>query len=113
MRVAGWVALRLLLICLSIDFSNPLLPGVVRMDPNESVAAVRAERARVDNPAPRLPAVTAPYQIALDPVSREPRRPALARPVARKRWAPPRSPHPARPDSSDPADQSLLLIVLS
>jgi hypothetical protein len=37
-----------LLACLSIDFSNPLLPGVVRFDDSESVYAVRADRPRTD-----------------------------------------------------------------
>jgi hypothetical protein len=37
-----------LLACLTIDFSNPLLPGVVRFDDSESVYAVRAERPRTE-----------------------------------------------------------------
>jgi hypothetical protein len=43
-----WVLTLTLLTCLSIDFSNPLLPGVVRFDDSESVYAVRAERSRTD-----------------------------------------------------------------
>jgi hypothetical protein len=43
-----WVLTLTLLACLSIDFSNPLLPGVVRFDDRESVYAVRAERPRTD-----------------------------------------------------------------
>jgi hypothetical protein len=43
-----WAAALALLACLSIDFSNPLLPGVVRFDDSESVYAVRAERPRTD-----------------------------------------------------------------
>jgi hypothetical protein len=37
-----------LLTCLSIDFSNPLLPGVVRFGEGESIHALRAERSRTD-----------------------------------------------------------------
>jgi hypothetical protein len=29
-----------LLLCVCVDFSNPLLPGSVRLDPSESIAAV-------------------------------------------------------------------------
>ena len=49
-----WTLALTLLTCLSIDFSNPLLPGVVRFDDSESVYAVRAERPRTDerNAAP-------------------------------------------------------------
>jgi hypothetical protein len=43
-----WVLTLTLLTCLSIDFSNPLLPGVVRFDDSKSVYAVRAERPRID-----------------------------------------------------------------
>jgi hypothetical protein len=46
-----WVLALTLLTCLSIDFSNPLLPGVVRFDDRESVYAVRAERPRTDERA--------------------------------------------------------------
>jgi hypothetical protein len=54
-----WLTLALLT-CLSIDFSNPLLPGVVRFDDSESVYAVRAERPRTDErsaPAELFPAL--------------------------------------------------------
>ena len=43
-----WALTLTLLTCLSIDFSNPLLPGVVRFDDSEAVYAVRAERPRTD-----------------------------------------------------------------
>jgi hypothetical protein len=43
-----WALTLVLLTCLSIDFSNPLLPGAVRFDDGESVYAVRAERPRTD-----------------------------------------------------------------
>ncbi len=43
-----WALALTLLACLSIDCSNPLLPGVVRFDDRESVYAVRAERPRTD-----------------------------------------------------------------
>jgi len=39
-RVA-WI----LLLCVAIDFSDPLLPGAVRLDPSESIAGVPTETA--------------------------------------------------------------------
>jgi hypothetical protein len=56
-----WLTLALLA-CLSVDFSNPLLPGVVRFDDSEPVYAVRAERPRTDErgaPAELFPALRA------------------------------------------------------
>jgi hypothetical protein len=55
-----WVLTLTLLTCLSIDFSNPLLPGVVRFDDSESVYAVRAERARTDEHAVTRSVLPAP-----------------------------------------------------
>jgi hypothetical protein len=70
-----WALTLALLTCLGIDFSNPLLPGVVRFGEEESTRALMAERSRTDErPAralPRLPepvrsdlAVTAPRPAA-------------------------------------------------
>ena len=51
-----WALTLALLTCLGIDFSNPLLPGVVRFGEEESVHALRAERARIDErPTRTLP----------------------------------------------------------
>jgi hypothetical protein len=51
MRRLGWV----ILLCVSVDFSNPLLPGSVRFDPSESVEAVHAGTAALSHaPGPRL-----------------------------------------------------------
>jgi hypothetical protein len=48
-----WAFTLALLTCLGIDFSNPLLPGVVRFGEEESVHALRAERSRTgERPAP-------------------------------------------------------------
>jgi hypothetical protein len=52
----GALALALLT-CLTVDVSNPLLPGVVRLDDGESIYWLRAERPRVDD---RAPAAAAP-----------------------------------------------------
>jgi hypothetical protein len=38
MRQLGWV----LLLCVWVDFSNPMLPGAVRFDPSESIEAVHS-----------------------------------------------------------------------
>jgi hypothetical protein len=43
-----WTLTLALLACLCIDFSNPLLPGVVRFGEEDSVHALRAERSRTD-----------------------------------------------------------------
>jgi hypothetical protein len=51
MRRLGWV----ILLCVSVDFSNPLLPGTVRFDPSESVEAVHGGTAAPSSaPSPRL-----------------------------------------------------------
>jgi hypothetical protein len=51
-----WAFTLALLTCLGIDFSNPLLPGVVRFGEEESVHALRAERSRIDErPTRTLP----------------------------------------------------------
>ena len=63
-----WALTLALLTCLGIDFSNPLLPGVVRFGEEESVDALRAERSRTDErptralhrpPEPRHPRIDA------------------------------------------------------
>ena len=71
-----WAFTLALLTCLGIDFSNPLLPGVVRFGEEESVHALRAERSRTDERPDRavLPStepgrrtdvvMTAPHPIA-------------------------------------------------
>jgi hypothetical protein len=54
--VLVWALTLALLTCLGIDFSNPLLPGVVRFGEEESVHALRAERPRSDErPTRALP----------------------------------------------------------
>ena len=79
-----------LLLCLSIDFTNPLLPGSQQFDPSQSVDGVHVTRARGPAgpallvarplPSPRLreAAVSAPDR----PPARAPiRAPALHRPL--------------------------------
>jgi hypothetical protein len=45
----------ILLLCVSVDFSNPLLPGSVRFDPTESIDAVRnGTVAPISIPSPLL-----------------------------------------------------------
>lgn len=52
----------LLLLYVSLDFSNPLMPGAVSFDPGESTEGVHLQRLRADNllsfvvPAPTPPA---------------------------------------------------------
>jgi hypothetical protein len=64
-----WGLTFALLACLCIDFSNPLLPGVVRFGEDESVHALRAERSRMDErPTRTLPRPPAPARsVDVDP----------------------------------------------
>jgi hypothetical protein len=85
----------LLLLYVSLDFANPLMPGAVTFDPSGSVDGLRAPRVRVAAPA----AVPAPPRLELAdaerPVFRAPR------PVGERRHLGPR----ARPRvSAQPAD---------
>ena len=60
-----WALTLALLTCLGIDFSNPLLPGVVRFGEEESVHALRAERSRTDErPTRTLPRPPEPVLVA-------------------------------------------------
>ena len=43
-----WALTLALLTCLSIDFANPLLPGVVRFEDREGVDALRGGRSRAN-----------------------------------------------------------------
>jgi hypothetical protein len=43
----------LLLLCVALDVSNPLLPGSQRFNPDECIEGVRAERPRVGSPVDR------------------------------------------------------------
>ena len=72
-----WTLTLALLTCLAIDFSNPLLPGVVRFGEEESVHALRAERSRIDErPARALPRPPEPTGVA--DVAVTPPRPVIA-----------------------------------
>jgi len=68
-----WPLALALLTCVSIDFSNPLLPGVVRFDDSESVYALRADRPRLTTQAAALVPVLA---ARADDLTVQPRRPA-------------------------------------
>jgi len=51
MQRLGWV----ILLCVSVDFSNPMLPGSIRFDPSESIEAVPSGTAAPINiPSARL-----------------------------------------------------------
>jgi hypothetical protein len=59
-----WAFTLALLTCLGIDFSNPLLPGVVRFGEEGSMHALRAERRRTDErPAPDVPRPLEPARV--------------------------------------------------
>src|SRR5262245_53003412 len=73
-----WGLAVVLLTCLGIDFSNPLLPGVVRFGEEDSVHALRAERSRTDErPARALPRPPEPARSVV--VASSPARPMTGR----------------------------------
>jgi hypothetical protein len=62
-----WPATLALLTCLCIDFSNPLLPGVVRFGEEDSIHALRAERSRTgERPARTVPDTLEPARFVHD-----------------------------------------------
>jgi hypothetical protein len=102
-----WAFTLVLLTCLGIDFSNPLLPGVVRFGEEESVHALRAERSRTDERpvrdalAPLDPARGADITVtASDPAPRAIERPRPV-PIA---WRPRASLGAGRGGPSAPED---------
>ena len=62
-----WTLTLALLTCLGIDFSHPLLPGVVRFDEAETVHALRAERSRSDERPTRPPEPARAIDVAMTP----------------------------------------------
>jgi hypothetical protein len=105
-----WRWAMLFLVCyLAADFANPLMPGAVNFDANESVDGVRVERGRSE--APALVAIVPPspsgvtVAVALEPreayTARLPRGPR-AHSIAVARSAPARRPaSAARSDSPE------------
>ncbi len=95
----------LFLLCVSVDFANPMLPGSQRFDLDESVEAVHADRFRASG---HVTAMAAPAQaVRFEPT----RAPQLARPgalarVERPRWADP-VPRPRRepPAPASPSEE--------
>ena len=85
-----WPLALALLTCLSVDVSNPLLPGVVRLD-GESVYWLRAERLRVDHGVATAPEA-APLPTSDDAAIVPPSRPVGSSLAAETPW-------PARPRS--------------
>ncbi|MBI1964092.1 MAG: hypothetical protein HYS37_12045 [Candidatus Rokubacteria bacterium] len=71
------LTLRLLLLYVALDFSNPLMPGAVSFDPDDSVEAVRAGRLEPPAAAVAVTPVPAPARVESAP----PTRPALRRPA--------------------------------
>jgi hypothetical protein len=93
----------LLLIYIGLDFSNPLMPGAVNFDADDSVDGVHAERVRADRY--ETVAVPAPTRLVLAPLdsdqaprlSPEPRTRDRELPVVRRDLRRP-------PDPGPPAD---------
>jgi hypothetical protein len=86
--VLGW----LLALCLSVDASNPLLPGFVRLDPSQAIQAPppgspgHGQPVRTAHLAPRVPLVEEPSG----------ERPVMTRLAMRTRWWRPLAPQPGR-----------------
>ena len=96
MKRLGWI----LLLCVAVDFSNPLLPGSVRFDPGESVAAVHPQTST---------ARSVPSAISLQPFDRrDPPRRQEAHQVRRVRGTPVERAWPlgVRPAHHHPDDAS-------
>jgi hypothetical protein len=81
----------LLLVCLALDVSNPLLPGSQRFNPDESIDGVRVERPRIGSPSDRIvsrpddpPAPRERSQVARATAPDGLRRPPLARRLPRE-----------------------------
>lgn len=98
-------ALRfLVLLCLCIDFSNPMLPGAVRLEPGESVDAVHTDRPRVELPTTRLPSPSQLQRLVATEV-RGPSAPAtLAQPDRPRRFQATRIPAPPDPPPASAGD---------
>ena len=73
MRVLQRLVL-LLLVYVAVDFANPLMPGAVSFNPDDSVEAVRASQARVGD---------APVVAVSPRVADRLQTPASGRPIAR------------------------------
>jgi hypothetical protein len=88
-----WTLTLALLMCLSVDFSNPLLPGVVRLDESESIPALRAARVRPEEPTALATRPAAIPVRATGTVAATPRRaPSVTTEPTPARWLPsPRS----------------------
>ena len=88
-----WALTLALLTCLGIDFSNPLLPGVVRFGEEESVDALRAERSRTDERPTQAP--SRPFEpvrvIAVAATSPRPTTSGIDRPAPSSAAARPRA----------------------
>lgn len=94
----------MLLIYAVLDFANPLMPGAVTFDAEDSVEGVRAERVRGDRQDAALdpsPVLVRAAVLRRDPPSRsaaEPRpRPSRQHLAGRRDLTP--SPEPAAPDA--------------
>lgn len=90
----------LFLLCLSIDFTNPMLPGSVRFDPSESVEATHASPyhevdgwARPDGEPKRV----------LPTEQRRASLPVVVAPVSALRSRPPTARHRSRESDARPS----------
>jgi hypothetical protein len=95
----------LLILYVSLDFANPMMPGAVSFDPDDSVEAIRPDRSRVDGDAAPAPPGPAAERLEPSRLVRLAARPAPGIVPPRRapvlpRLRPARSPDPA-PGSDD------------
>jgi hypothetical protein len=93
----------LLLLCVGLDVSNPLLPGSQRFNPDECIEVVHAERPRVGGPTDRLAFRPGTDRLPLReirPSMRAPGPETLRRPPLLRRCLP-RDPADLAPPSED------------
>jgi hypothetical protein len=97
---AACLARLLLVLYVCLDFANPLMPGAVTFDADESVEGVRAERSRADGEAAAVVPVPAAEHLRPAPVVGVAARPRPGLDLARAHLVMQR---PTRPRAADPA----------
>ncbi len=93
----------LIVLCVSVDFANPMLPGSVRFNADETIEGLRADRVRAGVPTTQAapPRPQGDHREALAR-SRVPARPAPLTDGRRRRFRPPGQERGAPPEPSSP-----------
>jgi hypothetical protein len=102
------LALLPIVLCLSMGFGSPYLPGVVSFAVEESVNGVRLERPRANAVRPASPPMFAARALDFPATDKVPRRNVIAVHPARRGVVPPRDPRGvASEPASSPDDHQL------